>query len=205
MALEAFEASLLDALADAAGSGDGAAAWGGMGGAAGCDGVASLAAWAVEASAGAGAGAGVGVGGAVTAISVEVLEELGIDSLVDLLLLADAWREVFVSFTVSFAGLVRFSGTVVSGFDSAGAVVFAVSLAVPVVSVFASLIVAGEVEATVVSARFAWGFARLAVRAGLTTGSWPTRWSSTTAPPMATAVMTPNAMPKWFTFFSSWL
>ena len=237
--LDAFEASLLavlaGGLAGGIGSCDGEAAWDGIGvgAAAGCGGVASVAACAVDASAGAGVlgadvvGAGV-VGsvtlgaaetealGAVTATSAEALDELGSGSFVALLpLLTDAvtlfelaaWREVFVSF-FSFAGFAGFSIAV--AFDSTGGVGFTVSTlaALGAVSALVSSMVVVEVvelAARLVSARLVCGFATLAVRAGFAGASWPTRWSSTTAPPMATAVMTPNAMPKWFTFFSSWL
>ena len=147
--------------------------------------------------------------GAELATSSEAFGELGIASGVWLLrLLVEAWRAAFPS----FAGLLGLSSLVVRDVDSLVTEAFGISTAGAVsmvgvstfaASVVASLMVAGAFEATAVSAAVARGFAVFAVTSGL--GSWPTLWLSTTAPPMATAVMTPNAMPKWFTFFSSWL
>jgi hypothetical protein len=96
---------------------------------------------------------------------------------------------------VSFTGLLDFAGAVAGEDGSIGAL--------GVASLPACASVVAELASALVSATLCVVGATAALCAGFAAaGCEPTTWSNTTAPPIAIAVMAPNAIPKWFTRFS---
>ncbi|HZZ91230.1 MAG TPA: hypothetical protein VFE23_01640 [Usitatibacter sp.] len=145
----------------------------------------------------------VAAGSLVTLRSVPadavVLRLLRVEAVV-LLVERDEWRAALEleagAGSTSFTGLLNFAGGIAGGDDSTGALGVLDSLFV-CASVVAELLAAlvsaapGVIDATV-----------FALRAGCATTSWPTWRSNRNAPPMTTATIAPNAIPKCLTRFS---
>jgi len=128
-------------------------------------------------------------GGGFSSVLFETLAELDV--------LREAFALVFVAVWTSFG-----AGDFLGATSGAGGCVAAV------VSVEISLPLSGNVEAgargALASATVVWGFTPVAVRTGFAMSWLDVTWSSTSAPPIAIATITPNAIPKCFTGFSWW-
>ena len=128
-------------------------------------------------------------GGGFSSVLFETLAELDA--------LRDAFALVFVAVWTSFG-----AGDFLGATSGAGGCVAAV------VSVEISLPLSGNVEAgargALASATVVWGFTPAAARTGFAMSWLDVTWSSTSAPPIAIATITPNAIPKCFTGFSWW-